>query len=362
MATEPTTNPLNNDNGKENNDEEKKIEIDDNDSYITIPISIERQPVRTFLAWKIKGTNLTLMGYSRSRDKTFFYIPQLKVALDGGYCRGRLANHLFLTHGHADHSYDIGYMCTHQKNMKIYCPIQIINHINNYCKIFVELNGNKQLPDKPDWHFKIDGCCHNDVRYFGPKNNNNNKKKNNGNNDKYRVTAFNCHHAVPCLGFMFDEKRKRRKKEYKNLDFQKNKQEIIKLKKDGVEIMEYYYLPLFVYVGDTNIDVFNSSSNILKYPVIIIECTFLNDGDKSNEQLKKDGHINWNQLKPFVLKYSFITFVLIHFSCRYKQEEIIEFFKNEDKAIQKESNGQNNLKNCVIWACKQDDGTQKLNL
>ena len=332
--------------------EEKKT-----DSFITIPIAIERQPVRTFRAWKMKGTNFTLMGYSRSRDKTFFYIPQLKLALDGGYCRGRLAQHLFLTHGHADHSYDIGYMCTHQQGMNIHCPIEITHHISNYCKVFVELNGNKILPEKPEWHFKIDGCVDGDIRYFGPQN-----KKNNGNEDKYRATAFNCHHAVPCLGFMFDEKRKRRKEEYKDLDFKKDKDKFIQLKKDGIDIMEFYYLPLFVYVGDTNIDVLTSSPKILKYPIIIIECTFLNDSDKSIELLKKDGHINWSQIKPYVLKYNYIHWVLIHFSCRYKEEEIIEFFENEDKMIQNESNGQNNLKNVVVWACKQDDGTRKLNL
>eukprot|EP01084_Bolivina_argentea_P135460 238676_1 len=345
------------------NNEEKKTDINATASFI-IPIPIDRQPTRTFKAWKMKGCNFTLQGYSRAADKTYFCVPQMKLGLDGGYCRGRLQNNLFLTHGHFDHSHDIPYMTTHQKGMNIYCPNEITNYISDYCKSFIQLNCAKTLPNKPEWDFTINGCNNNDYKLFGPKIKNKNKKQNNNfikkNSDKYRAKCFICHHAVPCLGFMFDEKRRRKKQKYKDLNFKTHKNEILQLKKDGIEIMEEYYLRLFVYVGDTNINVFKTTPMILEYPIVIIECTFLYDKDRSFEQLEKDGHINWTQLKPYCLKYINVTFVIIHFSCRYKELEIIEFFNKENKEIQRISNGKNSLKNCVIWACKQDDGTQKV--
>ena len=345
----------------ENDCEEEKNQNDNDSAFIssiTVPAAIDRQPVRTFRAWKMKGTNLTLTGYSRSRDKTFFFIPELKLALDGGYCRGRLANHLFLTHGHADHSCDIGYMCTHQEGMRIHCPEECARHISAYCKAFVELNANKRIADEPDWHFEIDALKHGDAVHFGPQGKG---KRRAQNGDKYRATAFKCHHAVPCLGFAFEEKRRRRKPECQPRDLRSHKAQLLALKKAGVELMEPYHLPLFVYVGDTSIDIFDTSPEILKFPIIIIECTFLRDADKSAEKLKSDGHINWTQLRPFVLKYSSI-FVLIHFSCRYKEHEIIAFFEAADERIQSESQGESDLKNCVVWACKQDDGARKVNL
>jgi ribonuclease Z len=46
-------------------------------------------PERIWKTWKFPRAGLTLTGYSRSADKTFFHIPELQVALDAGMCRGR---------------------------------------------------------------------------------------------------------------------------------------------------------------------------------------------------------------------------------------------------------------------------------
>lgn len=35
-----------------------------------------------------------------------------------------------------------------------------------------------------------------------------------GKNDSYRVTAVDCIHSIPCVGFMVDERRKKLKEEY----------------------------------------------------------------------------------------------------------------------------------------------------
>jgi ribonuclease Z len=63
------------------------------------------------------------------------------------------------------------------------------------------------------------------------------------------------------------------KSEYKDLA----KNEIINLRKNGVEISENVHLPLFAFLGDTTHKVFDMNPKLLSYPIIIIECTFLLD-------------------------------------------------------------------------------------
>ena len=38
----------------------------------------------------------------------------------------------------------------------------------------------------------------------------------------------------------------------------------------------------------------------------------------------------WSNLKPFILAFPESQFILCHFSMRYKESEIIEFFKKEN--------------------------------
>jgi ribonuclease BN (tRNA processing enzyme) len=67
----------------------------------------------------------------------------------------------------------------------------------------------------------------------------------------------------------------------------------------------------------------------------MIECTFLLDDDYS--QAEKTFHIHWKDLEVYIRDNPNITFVLYHFSQRYKKKELIEFFSKID------------LKNIVPW-------------
>ncbi|ETO27505.1 hypothetical protein RFI_09629 [Reticulomyxa filosa] len=209
----------------------------------------------------------------------------------------------------------------------------LMDHISNYCKVFVELNGYKTLPDKPNWHFRI--------------------------ND---ASLMICHHSVPCLGYKFDEKKKVRKPEYANIT---KKEDFIALRKQNVDVNMEVWEKKFVYVGDTSITVLHTNKDLFLYPIIIIECTFLHEEEKIQDKIEHDGHILWKDLKPFVLKHSDITWVLIHFSCRYDEHEIVEFFQNEQNELLKTQKIQNTtstsipLQNIVLWACHRTDGTKK---
>ena len=104
----------------------------------------------------------------------------------------------------------------------------------------------------------------------------------------------------------------------------------------GIDVTEELLLKRFAYVCDTTIKVLDRNPSILEYPVIFIECTFLYEEEIEMASGKK--HIHWSELKPITKQYSDKTFVLFHFSQRYKDEEIRDFFESES------------LPNVVCWA------------
>jgi ribonuclease Z len=120
--------------------------------------------------------------------------------------------------------------------------------------------------------------------------------------------------------------------------------EIAKIKKSGMCVTCEREVPSFAFICDTSISVLEKYPNILHYPIIFIECTFLYPEEISNCEATK--HIHWEQLYPYIQTHSDQLFVLIHFSLRYEENEIIDFFENE-----KREKGIHNLK---VWAGETD--------
>jgi len=127
------------------------------------------------------------------------------------------------------------------------------------------------------------------------------------------------------------------KDEYKNLPGP----EIGKLRKTGVEVSETFQVSNFAFLGDTTVEVFQKSPSLVKdVPVIFIECTLLDLADE-NKAIER-GHIHWKQLKPFVVDNKETTFVLMHWSRKHSDEDIISYFEKEGE------NGQIPA-NIVLW-------------
>lgn len=67
----------------------------------------------------------------------------------------------------------------------------------------------------------------------------------------------------------------------------------------------------------------------------MIECTFIDIEELDRAIGTK--HIHWNHLEEYVINHPDITFILYHFSSRYKAQYIDEFFLKL------------NIPNVVIW-------------
>ena len=140
--------------------------------------------------------------------------------------------------------------------------------------------------------------------------------------------VIECHHAhTPCIGFAFFQKHKRLREEFKSL----SKVEIGNLARSGKEVSEEYDLPLFIFLGDTTLEVFSPSRpiSVLRYidagwKLIFVECSFISPDEIGNSI--RTGHMHWARLKPDVLAHPDVTFVLIIFSRWYKKEAVDKLF------------------------------------
>jgi len=127
------------------------------------------------------------------------------------------------------------------------------------------------------------------------------------------------------------KKKKKLKPEYTGLEGRKLGQ----LRKEGIAIDQMYEAPMFAFLGDTTTQLYvehaqlekEGKENIFRYPLIITECTFL-DRDET-ERAERTKHTLWPELKPFVEGHPQVIFVLIHFSHRYSEGEIRNFFVKE---------------------------------
>jgi ribonuclease Z len=264
---------------------------------------------------KILNNRLTLTGFSRAAEATSLFIPEMDVMLDAGtVVTTTKVRRLFVTHSHADHSYQIPYMYSHSSPtpLDIYVPNQSVPYFNAYLTSAQLLNDHDDEKGLATCakRFLLHGVLDKQIIEL---------------DKSYRVEIITCHHSVPSIGYAFYEKRSKLKSDYTHL----TGKQIQEIKKQGIDVTEQIYVPLFTFLGDTTPAVFTSGSHSAKVlleqmPVIICECTFLDD-----EQSNDKGHTHWNGLKPIIEQHPHITFILIHFSLKHKRNEIVDFFANQ---------------------------------
>jgi len=140
--------------------------------------------------------------------------------------------------------------------------------------------------------------------------------------DKWVVEPIKCSHGIESIGFGFSVEKIKLKEEFSTL----NGFGIKKLKDEGIEITYKKIEPIFLFLGDTNKNIL-SNQQIYKYPTIIIECTYIYEDEIKLAKLNK--HIHWLDIEETIKTHKSTQFILIHFSMKYRNEEIDSFFDKQ---------------------------------
>lgn len=291
--------------------------------------------------------DMTFEGFSIAALRSNFYIREKKIMFDAGISYNVIPDWIFVTHFHSDHYANLPYHLyaqTLNKPIRIFVPLGAVKLFQDMIRSCMAVSLDQEILD----------AIYNEMTILGNENVERicNEIDNGKNiniypflicgvtkgtmyltikNKKHLLDIFECDHTVDSLGFGITEITNKLKSEYINLPGK----EIGLLKSSGVDIYDIMFDRRICYLGDTFITVFDKNEDILKYKYIAIECTFIRDNEEEQSKLTK--HILWSMLKPYVLNNISNTFILYHFSQRYKREEISEFFNNEQ------------LTNIVVW-------------
>ncbi|MEV0384886.1 MBL fold metallo-hydrolase [Nonomuraea sp. NPDC050643] len=295
---------------------------------IAHPERLERRhPFRQWKTWQPPGGRWTLTGYSRANDKTFFHVPELKLALDAGLVEGRQVDTVLLTHTHLDHSKDLDFLATRSTGVDIYVPDEALPYVRAYLRATTELNQVAAYDPALAASARLHGVRPGEEFPLGR-------------NGSHVVRVLETEHKVPSAGYGVAEWRRALTPEFERLKATLDGAEFGRLiageRRRGNTVDRQVRRPLFAYLGDTHASALERDPELSGYPVIITECTYLDDAELDRAQ--RVGHTVWSRLRPFVEAHPDTLFVLTHFSLRYSDQEVLAFFEKEG------------VPNVLVWA------------
>ena len=243
--------------------------------------------------------------------KTSVHVPSYGAAFDLGTCSNEIANnahHVFLTHGHLDHSAGVlehfSARDLNGQNSTYYIPNSRKHVLNGLFETAMDLNGsNEEQGVVP----KIYGA-----EAFMPV-----KLTN-----TVSIVPFPTEHRVDSCGYYSTRTKTVLKREFVGL----SQKEIVATKSSGKEITETVSCVEFLYSGDTTMNgLLRHSAVLVSADYVAVECTYLGDSD-SPETARNRGHIHLDELaeKAEELFEKTHTVVLMHFSAKYNRSRILQ--------------------------------------
>lgn len=274
--------------------------------------------------WKYSRdiNRLSVHGHSRGSERSGFYIPELKLCLDAGVQMNFEPKHIFITHCHADHSFALPMILAEiSTKPKVYVPKEHSHLFDTFTTSCHQLSkGSTKTKYK---NHSIVGVKTGDT--FPVK-------------DNYYVKVYNLDHNVPTRGYGVFRIKRKLKQEYTGL----SGRDLVLLKRQGIDIDKEVHEHVLAYLCDTTIKPFNNNADLFMFPDLLVECTFLESkDDRHANDIDRIKHIHWDILLHIVKKHPEVNFHLIHFSDRYQDEYIHDFFKNECE--------KHELKNVFPW-------------
>ena len=250
----------------------------------------------------VKAGPYTIAGVSIAGIHTSLLVRELGVLFDAGIALRSLAGaqHVFLSHGHADHLGALVSLLGMRGLMRlppprVFLPAEIAANTEQALSLLSRVQ-------RHEFSIKSEPMSPGDERSLNPSSS---------------VRAFRTHHTGPSLGYQFFQRVPKLKREFCDLPGR----EIAERRKRGDDLFEIEERRELAYATDTLLRVLDTMPSLLDTRVLILECSFL-DERKSIESTHAGGHVHLDELLERADDFQNEAIVLMHFSQMYTPEEV----------------------------------------
>lgn len=258
-------------------------------------------------------------GFSISGLATYIQLPELDFCIDMGECplSATSINHVFLTHAHGDHArclmrhHSLRKMMGVERESVYYMPEYICDGARDWIRSEAMFEG---VPENKFRYPEIVPVTAGDIQFLEHR-------------KDLAFEAFDVKHSIPAMGGTLYYYKKKLKDEYLG----KSADEIIQLRKQGIEITREVYDPLVSFMGDCMGESLLENYRVFQSKVLITECTFLAPEDY--EMSHKKGHTHIRQIADALNRMGDRVecekIILAHFSMKYSEKYIREMIAKE---------------------------------
>ncbi|MBL8879392.1 MAG: MBL fold metallo-hydrolase [Phycisphaerales bacterium] len=259
---------------------------------------------------------IRLRGVSLAGEESYIVAPEMNLGFDIGRCQRDVlgVDHLFLTHGHMDHAAGAAYYFSQRMFIdnapgNVYAPEPIVEPLRRLMGIWADIDGHEppanihpvapgqDIPLRRDLivrPFYVNHLCRR--------------------HDRSRVDA---------LGFAAIEVRHKLLDEFTGLAGN----ELVDLKKRGVEITRRVEMPVVTYCGDSADGEFFDLDYVKNARVLLMECTFVDRDDR--ERARAGYHTHLLDLRGILPRLNNERILLTHLTRRTNLRDARAALKNE---------------------------------
>ncbi|HYS55442.1 MAG TPA: MBL fold metallo-hydrolase [Thermoanaerobaculia bacterium] len=261
----------------------------------------------------IPTEHFTIEGRSRAGHETYFRIRELGVVLDIGRCPDLVIGvpDIFITHAHLDHALGIPFYAGQRHLQRI--PGGRVFVPREAADDFRALMLLHQKLEDTDYDIEIVGVADGEAIALGKG---------------HEARGHQATHRVAARAYEFLEVRHHLLPEFAGRD------DIGDLRRRGTKVAEEYRHPLLFYTGDTDRGILESNGALFKAEVLIIECSFIADGDR--ERAARYRHMHFDDIAEFADRFENRLIVLTHFSRRYSRGDIHDEIRRRCPAVIRE--------------------------
>jgi len=259
---------------------------------------------------KISIGGVTLHGFAQGGCQTAFHVPEIRAVFDAGAVPGATVDHVFLTHGHADHVAALPYIVSlrsirrNKATLSVYLPDELGEPMERLLEAMRDVQRDSEheakvrlYPARPGYFFELGrGAV---------------------------VHAMRSWHRGASLGWGVDRTTSKLKTEFVGMEGS----EIGRLRREGVQVTDDVVSTLLVVSGDTRIDFLLEHERARRAKVLVHEVTTWEMDDANVEGARRYGHTHVAEMAEHCEKFEGDYLVLTHRSMKHSREEAEEILR-----------------------------------